>query len=183
VETQIYICELESIKRIRSNYKTIGELINELLQSEIILSDTLIAGFGSHFSLINDLNSYYDECMRLLNRADLMLDIRLYNRDMKQINVYLSNKSTIEEPSRFKKNVLIQDGCRLGANCELENCWLGENCRLGSNVKLTNSIVWPNSRIGSNSTINACLIGFGVYVSSNVRICENCLFGDGVKVR
>lgn len=160
-----------------------GVLSDEEVSGYVIHMDTLKPHFGSHFSLISDLNSYYVENMRLLSRPDLTLDNELFRRQADRLNVYTSKKTLkFGDNCRLVRNVLIDSGCRIGENCELENCVIGANCQIGANVKLTNSIVWPNSRIGSNSVINACLIGFGVRIGSNVKICENCVFGSDVQV-
>lgn len=160
-----------------------GVLSDEEVSGHVIHMDTLKPHFGSHFSLIADLNSYYVESMRLLARADLTLDYELFRRQPDRLNVYTSKKTLkYGDNSRLVRNVFIDSGCRIGENCELENCFIAANCQIGANVKLSNSIVWPNSRIGPNSVINACLIGFGVRIGANVKMVENCVLGSDVQV-
>lgn len=146
----------------------------------------MVQEFGSHFSFIHDLDSYFNECMRLLTRPDLTLELRLFARDSERLNVFTSHSASIAKHKPFNaklnRNVLIDSGCRIGDNCELENCWLGRNCHLGSNVKLINSIMCGNCKIGPDSCLNACILGFNVRLGSNVCVCQNCVLADGTHV-
>lgn len=190
VESQIYLCNSHVLHMFTDNFdhENMEQFVNGVLSDEevsgyVIHMDTLTLRFGSHFSLVTDLNSYYMESMRLLSRADLVIDFEHFRRQPDRLNVYTS-KLTLKfgDNCRLGRNVLIDAGCRIDENCELENCFIAANCHLASNVKLTNTVVWPNSRIGPNSHINACLIGFGARIGANVRICENCVLGNDVQV-
>lgn len=186
-ETQIYICNTKLLDLFENEFDTIEQFVKKQISinKSTILLDILDRNlFGAHFSLIYDLNSYFNECLKILTRADLILesDAIKYIRDIERLNVFISQKSIIGERSRLARNVLIDAGCKIGNDCELENCWIGENCDLGSNVKITNSIVGSNSKIGSNSSLNACIIGFNVSLGFSVKICENCVLGDKTKV-
>lgn len=188
-EARIYICNLEFLDSLDENVKTIDEFINKQIETNknnSIRFDTISTQFGSHISLIDDLKSYFNECMRLLTRADLTLErcFFKYTRDIERLNVYLSKSTTqIGDRSKFGRNVLIDANCQIGDSCELENCWVGKNCHIGSNVKLTNTIVGKNCRIGSNSSINACILGLDVELGNDVKISENSVLGNGIKVK
>lgn len=187
VESQIYLCNSHVLHMFTDNFdhETMEQFVNGVLSDEevsgyVIHMDVLRLGFGAHFSVINDLNSYYVENMRLLARADLDLDFELFRRQLDRLNVFTS-KSFVDN-CRLGRNVFIEAGCRIGENCQLENCFIASNSHLAANVKLTNSIVWSGARIGPNSVVNACLLGFAVHLGANVKICENCVFGNEVQV-
>lgn len=191
LESQIYLCSSHVLNMFTDNFdhQTMEDFVRGVLSDEevsgyVIHMDTMNMRFGSHFSLVADLNSYYVEMMRLLARgADLTLDLALFKRQRDRLNVYMSKQVLkIGNNCRLERNVFIDAGCRIGEKCEIENCLIAANCQIGPNTKLTNSIVWPNTRIGPNCVINACLIGFNVRVGSNVKICENCILGNEVQV-
>lgn len=186
-ETQIYICNTTFLDLFENECDTIEQFLKKQIsinKSTILLDILDRNSFGAHFSLIYDLNSYFNECMKLLTRADLIPESYMikYIRDIERLNCFINLTSVIGERSRLGRNVLIDSGCKIGNDCELENCWLGKNCHLGSNVKITNSIVGSNSKIGSNSSLNACIIGFNVSLGYSVKICENCVLADKIQV-
>lgn len=190
LESHIYLCNAHVLHMFTDSfdYQSMPDFVNGVLSDEevsgsVIHMDTMKPRFGSHFSLIADLNTYYVEMMRVLARADLTLDYELFKRQPDRINVYVNKQALkVGNNCRLERNVFVDAGCRIGEKCELENCLIAANCHIGANTKLSNSIVWPNSRIGPNCVINACLIGFNVRVGANVKICENCILGNEVQV-
>ena len=179
LETQIYLCNPYVLHIFTDNfdYDTMtdfvhGVLANEEVSGYTIYIDVFARKFGSHFSLVNDLNSYYLETMRLLQRDDVVLDFLAranYRRMLDRIHVYLGKTNVkFGNNTVFSRNVFVEANCRIGENCELINCYIGSNCVIGNNVKLANIIAWPNTRIGNGCIINSALIG------ANVRIGDNC---------
>jgi translation initiation factor eIF-2B subunit epsilon len=91
LESQIYLCSPYVLHLFTDNFdfETMvdfikGVLVDEEVSGYTIYIDTFKLKFGAHFSLINNLNSYYYEIMRLLPRADLVLDY-ISNTNYKRI--------------------------------------------------------------------------------------------------
>ena len=81
LESQIYLCSPYVLHLFTDNFdfETMidfvkGVLVDEEVSGYTIYIDMFKFKFGSNFSLINNLNSYYYEIMRLLSRTDLILD-------------------------------------------------------------------------------------------------------------
>lgn len=193
-ETEIYFCSPHVLHLFTDNFDRdsmeefiIGTLNDEEISGQTIQIDLVKVHHGHHFSLITDLNSYFNETMRLIQRTDLLLDFDNqpnYKRLDDRINVHVSKTSTkLGAMCKTDRNVFVESHCRIGTNCELTNCYLGANCVIGNNVKLTNSIVWPNCRVGDNCQINGCMLGYGVKVGNNVRLAENSLFGNECQIK
>lgn len=149
-----------------------GVLANEEVSGYTIYIDVFARKYGSHMSVINNLNTYYLQVMRLLTRDDLILGFHSrsnYKRMLDRMHVYLGKREfKFGNNTAFERNVLAESGCVIGEGCEFVNCYIGSNCVIGDGVKLANTIVWPNSRIGSGTVINSAL------VANNVKIGNNC---------
>jgi carbonic anhydrase/acetyltransferase-like protein (isoleucine patch superfamily) len=108
---------------------------------------------------------------------------------MDRINVQV-NKKQLHHGLNIKlvRNVIIDEDCTIGNNCNISNCYIGGKCVLGANVTLKNCIIFPNSHIGDNCVLNAVLIGNSVRIGNDCQICENtlisneCHFKDGTQL-
>jgi translation initiation factor eIF-2B subunit epsilon len=194
LESQIYLCSPYVLHFFTDNFDfntmsdfVKGVLIDEEVSGYTIYIDMFKLKFGSHFSLINNINSYYFETMRILQRPDLILDFKAtitYRRLLDRVNVYLSKKSTkFGDNIKLDKNVFIDSNCKIGENCELVNCFIGSNCIIGNNVKLANSIIWPNTRIGNDCVVNASLLGNHVRIGNGCTLIENTLMSFDCHVK
>lgn len=118
-----------------------GVLVDEEVSGYTIYIDMFKLKFGSNFSLINNLNSYYYETMRLLSRTDLILDYNSktnYKRMLDGINTYLSkNLTKLGNNIKLERNVFIESNCKIGENVEIINCYIGANCVIGNNSKIS----------------------------------------------
>jgi translation initiation factor eIF-2B subunit epsilon len=194
LETHIYLCNPYVLHGFTDNFDfvTMSDFVRGLLNEEevsgyTVYIDMLKLYFGSHFSMIYDLNSYYYETMRILQRTDLILDFGTfcnYRKLLDKINVHISKTGThLASNSSCKRNVFIEANCKLGENTHLVNCYIGANCVIGKNVKLSNSIIWSNTRIGDGTQLNAAFLGSNVRVGSSCRFVENVLFSDDCHVK
>ena len=151
LETQIYLCSPYVLHLFTDNFDfgtmidfVKGVLVDEEVSGYTMYIDEFKIKFGAHFSLVNNLNSYYYECMRLLARCDLVLDYSAmtdYRRLLDRVNVYLSKMSEkFGNNIKLEKNVFIESNCKIGANVELLNCYIGANCVIGNNTKISSNI-------------------------------------------
>lgn len=189
LETQIYLCSPYVLHIFTDNFDfdsmddfIRGVLVDEEVVGYTIYVDTFKKKFSSHFSMINNLNTYYYETMRLLQRTDLLFDYKQgaeYSRVRDKINVLINkNSKKFGDNLKLERNVFIASNCKIGEKCELVNCYLADNCVLGNNVKIANSIILSNTIIGNNSVINASLIGSNVRIGNTCNIIENSLFSN-----
>ncbi|CAF0972451.1 unnamed protein product [Brachionus calyciflorus] len=194
VESQIYMCSPYVLHMFTDNfdYESMRDFVHGVLADEEVSGYTIYIDefkqkYGAHFSLINSLNSYYNETMKLLQRVDLVLDYYTrvkYRRLLDSINVHLAKNSTMPTSnSKFMRNVFVDSNTKIGENCHLVNCFIGSNCLIGDNVKLTNCIIWPNSKIGSSTIINGSWLGSNCKIGNDVHVPENTLFSDYCKVK
>jgi translation initiation factor eIF-2B subunit epsilon len=194
VDTQIYLCSPYVLHMFTDNfdYESMSDFIRGVLVEEEVAGyavyiDLINKKSGCHFSMINNLNSYYFETLNLIKRIDFLLnptERANYSRVIDKCNSYASKKfKTLGKNLKIENNVLIDSNCMIGDNCELINCLIGANCKIGNDVKLSNCIIWPNTTIGSNTVINAALLGFNVKIGNNCSFCENCLFSNDCHVK
>jgi translation initiation factor eIF-2B subunit epsilon len=125
LESQIYLCHPYVLNSFTDNFDfenmndfIKGVLVDEEVSGYTMYIDVFKMKFGSHFSLINNLNSYYYEFMRLLSRSDLILDANTktsYKRLLDKVNVYLSKKSEkFGNNIKMERNVFIESNCKIG---------------------------------------------------------------------
>ena len=175
-----------------------GVLVDEEVAGYTIYIDVFKRRYGAHFSLITDLNTYYYETMRMLQRGSLALALNTttssslhhlqqhveYARHPDKINVYVHKSSTrFGDNLKLERNVCIGANCSIGNKCELLNCYVAAGCVIGNNVKLTNSIVLANTRIGSGCHMNATLVGTRARIGNNCRFVENVLIAARCHVK
>jgi translation initiation factor eIF-2B subunit epsilon len=194
VEAQIYLCSPYVLHMFTDNfdYNTMADFVRGVLAEEEVAGytvyiDLIKKKFNSHYSIINNINSYYFETMSLVQHFDLVLSKQEragYDRIADKINVYI-NKNLVKFGTNvsIERNCFIESGCQYGDNCELINCYIGANVLIGNNVKLTNCIIFPNCHIGNDSNLNCVLLGYNVKIGNNCKICENCLFASDCHVK
>lgn len=194
IECQIYFCNPHVLHMFTDNFdfKTMKEFVTSVLNDEEVSGHTIYIDefeckFFSHFGLINNLNSYFNETMRLLQRFDIVFDynIRSKYKCMADSINSIAAKSAIVSANNSKsmRNVFVDQNTRIGKNCHLINCYIGKNCIIGNNVKLTNSIVFSNSRIGDNTVLKGILADTDVRIGTNCQINANNLFAKNCRLR
>jgi translation initiation factor eIF-2B subunit epsilon len=200
-ETNIFICQHAIIQEFDDNFDalTLNDLVKQLLQNEIsghtIYYDLIQPKFGAYIASVKNLNEYFIENMKLLQRANMFsrfkssgyIDtnpaVHVVKNFSNLINVYLNLKNTkLGKNVNLKRNVYLDADCVIGNNCVLFNCYMGRNCVLGDNVSLSNCIVLDNTRVEQNVSANACVIGSNVVIGADSIICENTLFANGCVV-
>lgn len=81
----------------------------------------------------------------------------------------------------FSGNVMIGDGCSIGANCVLTNVTLGANCDIFPNSVLDNCVIGDNCQVGPFARIRP-----GTQLAANCKIgnfveTKNAVLGAGSK--
>ena len=194
VEAGMYLCSPYVLHMFTDNfdYNTMGDFVRGVLDEQDVAGytvyiDIIRKEFNLHHSVVTDVNSYYFEMMRLMQRIDLILDEEeraTYRRLPDRVNVYISKEQVkLGADLAIERNCLISAQCEIGKGCVLVNCFIGKNCRIGDNVKLANCVVWPHTQIGSDSTLNAAFLGFNVRIGKQCSLCENCLFASECHVK
>lgn len=194
IDTQVYLCSPYVLHMFTDNfdYETMSDFVRGVLVEEEVAGytvyiDIISKKFGSYFTTINNLNSYYFEVLNLIKRIDLILNATEranYDRVIDKCNSYINrNAVKLGKNVKIERNVLIDSNCKIGDGCELFNCLIGSNCTIGSGAKLSNCILWPNTHIGNNSILNASFLGYNVKIGNNCNLCENCLFTNDCLVK
>lgn len=193
LDSQIYLCSSHVLHIFSDNfdfetmYDFICGIVDENIMGNSVYVEIIKRKFGSHMSIIYDLNSYYFEIMRLLCRIDLVLsltELSLFHRPPDKLNIYIhkdSLKSTLN--LNVNRNVYMGSGCEIKDNVNLINCYIGSNVKIGKNVYISNSIVLNNTIICDNNNLNAVMIGLNVKVGLNCNICENVVFSNNCMVK
>lgn len=194
IESQIYFCSQHVLHMFTDNFdfKTMKEFVTNVLNDEEVSGHTIYIDefqpkYFSHFGLINNLNSYFNETMRLLQRVDIVFDYNIrskYKCMADSINSIVAKSAIVHtKNSKSMRNVFVDQNTRIGKNCHLINCYIGKNCVIGNNVKMTNSIVLSNCRIGDKSVLYGILAATDVRIGTNCQINANNLFAKNCRIK
>lgn len=116
---------------------------------------------NGYAAIIDDVKSYYNESMALLNlkeRNELFKDATIYTKVKDSVPArYLYNANV--------KNSLIADGCEIDGT--VENCILFRNVKVESGAIIKDSIIMENGCIKKNSTISYAITDKDVTVGED----------------
>ncbi len=147
----IYCIDREQlIKIIRESYMRGGVYFErDILQRMIELNETKVVAyrFDGYYSRIQDMKSYFDENLRLLEEENLDA---LFSRP-----VY--TKLRDDNPTRYfdgavVKNVMAADGCVIEGN--VENCVLFRGVKIGKGATVKNCVLMQDTVVEDGATLD-----------------------------
>ena len=183
VNTGIYLLEPEAFSHIpqETEFDFSKDLFPRMLQAEDPLYGHICEGYWRD---IGNLTEYR------LAHLDLLRG---------EIEVDISGQRTgalwVDKGCRIDKNVLLEEGNIIGANCRIEegvkisNCCLGRGCVIGKGTTITNSILWDGVTVGNKAEIGGSIIGAKTeigdraFLQDGVTISDSCYIGQESRIR
>ena len=112
-----------------------------------------------HSAIIDDIKSYFNESMKLLD-ADVRQD--LFYRYGKIFTKTKDSVPTVYKSGAAVKNSLIADGCVIDG--QVENCILFRNVTVEKGAEIKNSIVMEGGYVAKRSQLNYAILDRSVTV-------------------
>ena len=173
-KTNIYL-EMFFIKK-RVFFEILNEAIergNELYFQEAMLDalkgyDTRVYEFDGSILYINDVKSYYDANMKVL---DVHYAKELFYKNGQMITKPKDEPPTYYRSSAKVKNSYIANGCKIDGIVENSIIFRGVNIETGSIIK--NSIIMQESVISEGAHIEYTILDKHVVVKPNVMLIGN----------
>ncbi len=177
----------------------LSKLTPDNAQGEYYLTDTLSIILGSGKKIGGYPVSDSDEILGINDRVQLNVAEKLMQKRINENymragvtihspeTVIISPDCQIGEDTEIFADVVIEDGCKIGAGVLITSASRISGAEIGNGVSVQSSVILK-SKIGDNTTVGPfayirpdCVIGKKARIGDFVEL-KNCNIGDGTKV-
>ncbi len=120
--------------------------------------------YDGYFARINDMKSYFDENMKLLDEANL---------DALFSGNPIYTKIRDDNPTRYisgskTKNVMVADGCVIEG--EIENCVLSRGVKIAKNAKVKNCVLMQDTVVEEGANLEYIITDKNVTITAGKEL-------------
>ncbi len=120
--------------------------------------------FDGYFARINDMRSYFNENMKLLDEKNLD---GLFSPNPVYTKIRDDNPTRYIPGSRVK-NILAADGCVIEG--EVENCILFRGVKISKGAKVRNCVLMQDTVVGEGASLEYVISDKNVVISPNKEL-------------
>ena len=168
----IYVVERELLMRMVDEAYLHGDVyfVRDILEKKIDQLDVRGFCYDGYVAHIHDMNSYFEENMRLLKEENLMA---LFSGNQ------IYTKIRDDNPTRYingakAKNVMVADGCVIEG--EVENSVLFRGVKIGKGAKVKNCVLMQDTVIEDNASVEYVITDKNVTISEGKSLTGNDSF-------
>lgn len=168
----IYVVERELLMRMVDEAYLHGDVyfVRDILEKKIDQMDVRGFCYNGYVAHIHDMNSYFEENMRLLKEENLMA---LFSGNQ------IYTKIRDDNPTRYingakAKNVMVADGCVIEG--EVENSVLFRGVKIGKGAKVKNCVLMQDTVIEDNASVEYVITDKNVTISEGKSLTGNDTF-------
>ncbi len=168
----IYVVERELMMRMVDEAYLHGDVyfVRDILEKKIDQMDVRGFCYDGYVAHIHDMNSYFEENMRLLKEENLMA---LFSGNQ------IYTKIRDDNPTRYingakAKNVMVADGCVIEG--EVENSVLFRGVKIGKGAKVKNCVLMQDTVIEDNASVEYVITDKNVTISEGKSLTGNDSF-------
>ncbi len=168
----IYVVERELLMRMVDEAYLHGNVyfVRDILEKRIDQLDVRGFCYDGYVAHIHDMNSYFEENMRLLKEENL-------NALFSGNQIY--TKIRDDNPTRYingakAKNVMVADGCVIEG--EVENSVLFRGVKIGKGAKVKNCVLMQDTVIEDNASVEYVITDKNVTISEGKSLTGNDSF-------
>lgn len=168
----IYVVERELLMRMVDEAYLHGDVyfVRDILEKKIDQMDVRGFCYDGYVAHIHDMNSYFEENMRLLKEENL-------NALFSGNQIY--TKIRDDNPTRYingakAKNVMVADGCAIEG--EVENSVLFRGVKIGKGAKVKNCVLMQDTVIEDNASVEYVITDKNVTISEGKSLTGNDTF-------
>ncbi len=185
INTGIYVIEPEILSYIPKNerYDFSMDLFPNLMNKQKTLWGCKMDGYWRDVGNPKSYREVQDDILKGVVKIDIPGKVI----EKESAVIYLNSK-ILPEAINYKGTVVIGRDVRIGADCKIENCSIGDKTTIGKGVNLKDCVLWNDVSIGSKSVLRNTVVCSGALIGSNVRIkhgaiiAEECRLGDAVHI-
>ena len=168
----IYVIDRELLIRMVDEAYLHGDVyfVRDILEKKIDQLDVRGFCYDGYVAHIHDMNSYFEENMRLLKEENI-------NALFSGNQIY--TKIRDDNPTRYingakAKNVMVADGCVIEG--EVENSVLFRGVKIGKGAKVKNCVLMQDTVIEDNASVEYVIIDKNVTISEGKSLTGNDTF-------
>lgn len=168
----IYVIDRELLIRMVDEAYLHGDVyfVRDILEKKIDRLDVRGFCYDGYVAHIHDMNSYFEENMRLLKEENL-------NALFSGNQIY--TKIRDDNPTRYingakAKNVMVADGCVIEG--EVENSVLFRGVKIGKGAKVKNCVLMQDTVIEDNASVEYVITDKDVTISEGKSLTGNDTF-------
>ena len=168
----IYVVERELLMRMVDEAYLHGDVyfVRDILEKKIDQMDVRGFCYDGYVAHIHDMNSYFEENMRLLKEENLMA---LFSGNQ------IYTKIRDDNPTRYingakAKNVMVAGGCVIEG--EVENSVLFRGVKIGKGAKVKNCVLMQDTVIEDNASVEYVITDKNVTISEGKSLTGNDTF-------
>ena len=168
----IYVVERELLMRMVDEAYLHGDVyfVRDILEKKIDQMDVRGFCYDGYVAHIHDMNSYFEENMRLLKEENL-------NALFSGNQIY--TKIRDDNPTRYingakAKNVMVADGCVIEG--EVENSVLFRGVKIGKGATVKNCVLMQDTVIEDNASVEYVITDKNVTISEGKSLTGNDTF-------
>ena len=168
----IYVVERELLMGMVDEAYLHGDVyfVRDILEKKIDQMDVRGFCYDGYVAHIHDMNSYFEENMRLLKEENL-------NALFSGNQIY--TKIRDDNPTRYingakAKNVMVADGCVIEG--EVENSVLFRGVKIGKGAKVKNCVLMQDTVIEDNASVEYVITDKNVTISEGKSLTGNDTF-------
>lgn len=168
----IYVIDRELLIRMVDEAYLHGDIyfVRDILEKKIDQLDVRGFCYDGYVAHIHDMNSYFEENMRLLKEENI-------NALFSGNQIY--TKIRDDNPTRYingakAKNVMVADGCVIEG--EVENSVLFRGVKIGKGAKVKNCVLMQDTVIEDNASVEYVITDKNVTISEGKSLTGNDTF-------
>lgn len=168
----IYVIDRELLIRMVDESYLHGDIyfVRDILEKKIDQLDVRGFCYDGYVAHIHDMNSYFEENMRLLKEENI-------NALFSGNQIY--TKIRDDNPTRYingakAKNVMVADGCVIEG--EVENSVLFRGVKIGKGAKVKNCVLMQDTVIEDNASVEYVITDKNVTISEGKSLTGNDTF-------
>ena len=168
----IYVIDRELLIRMVDDAYLHGDVyfVRDILEKKIDQLDVRGFCYDGYVAHIHDMNSYFEENMRLLKEENI-------NALFSGNQIY--TKIRDDNPTRYingakAKNVMVADGCVIEG--EVENSVLFRGVKIGKGAKVKNCVLMQDTVIEDNASVEYVITDKNVTISEGKSLTGNDTF-------
>ena len=168
----IYVIDRELLIRMEDEAYLHGDVyfVRDILEKKIDQLDVRGFCYDGYVAHIHDMNSYFEENMRLLKEENI-------NALFSGNQIY--TKIRDDNPTRYingakAKNVMVADGCVIEG--EVENSVLFRGVKIGKGAKVKNCVLMQDTVIEDNASVEYVITDKNVTISEGKSLTGNDTF-------
>ena len=168
----IYVIDRELLIRMVDEAYLHGDVyfVRDILEKKIEQLDARGFCYDGYVAHIHDMNSYFEENMRLLKEENI-------NALFSGNQIY--TKIRDDNPTRYingakAKNVMVADGCVIEG--EVENSVLFRGVKIGKGAKVKNCVLMQDTVIEDNASVEYVITDKNVTISEGKSLTGNDTF-------